>query len=151
MTKVRVDTRILRSRLTVGRALGLVLGLVLVAPGAHAWADSSFQVNVVAPPTANKQRGVAKIHIAPGAGFHVNKDYPTSVSVVAPTGVTVEKAKQTAKDAVALSETGADFDVAYTASEAGKKTFTGELRFAVCSANSCDPKKEALQFTVDVK
>jgi hypothetical protein len=139
MTKVRVSTLVLLSPLIVS------------ALGARARADTSFQVNVVAPPTANKQRGVAKIHIAPGAGFHVNRDYPTSVSVVAPTGVTVEKAKQTAKDAVALSETGADFDVAYTPSEAGKKTFTGELKFAVCSANSCDPKKEALHFTVDVK
>ena len=71
--------------------------------------------------------------------------------MVAPAGVTVDKPKQTAKDAIKLEEAGADFDVTFTPSEPGQKTFTGELKFAVCSANSCDPKKQALNFTVDVK
>ena len=30
---------------------------------------------------------------------------------------------------------GGEFDVAYTAAEAGKKVVTGEIKFAVCSAN----------------
>ena len=81
----------------------------------------------------------------------MNKDYPTNLSVVAPAGATVDKPKQGAKDAVKFAEEGADFDVAYTCNEAGKQTFTGELKFAVCSASSCDPKKEKLSFTVDVK
>jgi len=115
-----------------------------------AFADSAYNVKIDAPAVKKAQKGVAKIHIAPGTGFHVNKDYPTTVSVVAPTGITVDKPKQTAKDAVKLAEEGADFDVAFTTTDSGKKLFTGELKFAVCSANSCDPKKEKLSFTVDV-
>ncbi len=116
--------------------------------GGIAYADGSFNVKVDAPAAQKAQKGVAKIHIAPGPGFHVNKEYPTSVTVVAPAGVSVEKPKQ---PPTKLEEAGADFEVVYTPSEAGKKVFTGELKFAVCSANSCDPKKQPLNFTVDVK
>src|SRR6185503_13509574 len=130
-------------------AFVLALGLGTVALADHS--DPAYQIKVDAPPAHKAKRGVAKIHIAPGAGFHFNKDYPAQATVQAPAGVTVEKAKLTAKDAVALSEKGAEFDVAYTPAEAGRKTFTGELKFAVCSASSCDPKKEKLSFTVEVK
>lgn len=117
--------------------------------GGLAFADSSYELKIDAPKAKKAQKGVAKIHITPGAGFHVNKDYPTSVSIV-PAGCTVEKPKQTAADAVSLTEKSADFDVSFTCNAAGKQTFTGEMKFAVCSANSCDPKKEKLSFTVDV-
>ena len=122
----------------------------LLSSATAAFADSSYSIKVDAPSAKKTQRAVAKIHIAPGAGFHVNKDYPTSVTVVPPTNVVVEKPKQTGKDAIKLAEEGADFEVAFTPADAGKKTFTGELKFAVCSASSCDPKKEKLSFTVDV-
>jgi hypothetical protein len=116
--------------------------------GASAYADSSFNIQIDAPAAQKAHKGVAKIHITPGAGFHVNKEFPAMMSVVAPAGVTVDKAKA---PPTKLEEAGCDFEVAYTPSEAGKKVFTGELKFAVCSANSCDPKKQALNFTVDVK
>jgi hypothetical protein len=116
----------------------------------NVYADNAYTMKIDAPAAKKAQKAVAKIHIAPGAGYHVNKDYPTSVSVVAPAGVTVDKPKQTAKDAIKLADEGADFDVSFTAAEPGKKTFTGEIKFAVCSATTCDPKKEKLSFTVDV-
>jgi hypothetical protein len=115
-----------------------------------ALADPLFAVKIEAPPAKKAQKGVAKIHVSPGSGAHLNKEYPTSVTVVAPTGVTVDKTKQTAKDAVKFEEAGAEFDVGFTAADAGKKTFTGELKFAVCTPTSCDPKKEKISFTVDV-
>src|SRR5258708_2802938 len=121
--------------------------LFLVVPMV-AYADGSFTVKVEAPAGQKAHKGVAKIHVTPGAGFHVNKEYPAQAKVVAPAGVTVDKDKVTPSK---VEEAGLDFEVAYTPADAGKKTFTGELKFAVCSANSCDPKKEALNFTVDVK
>jgi hypothetical protein len=113
-----------------------------------AFADNSFRVQVDAPAAQKAKKGVAKIHITPGPGFHVNKDYPSSVSVVAPAGVTVDKAKL---PPTKVEEAAMDFEVSYMPNESGKKTFTGELKFAVCSASSCDPKKQPLNFTVDVK
>jgi hypothetical protein len=133
------------------RALAPIALAVPLALPALALADASYAVKVSAPAATHNQRTVAKIHIAPGAGYHVNKEYPTVINVVAPAGVALEKARLTGKDAVRLEDAGADFEVAFTPSEPGKKSFTGELKFAVCSANSCDPKKEQLAFTVEVK
>lgn len=130
---------------------GLLVFAISCLAGA-AWADPAYKLSVSAPAATHGQKAVAKIQITPGAGYHMNKEYPTSVVLKEiPAGVTVDKLKQTAKDAVKLEEAAAEFDVGFTATEGGKKTLTGELKFAVCSANSCDPKKEALSITVDVK
>jgi hypothetical protein len=128
----------------------LVLASALV--GSSALADTAYVVKLETPPGKKAQKGVVKIHVSPGTGFHVNKDYPTAMTLsTVPSGVLVEKLKQTAKDAVKLEEDGIDFEVAYTASDAGKKVFAADLKFAVCSKSSCDPKRESLNFTVDVK
>jgi hypothetical protein len=110
-----------------------------------AFADPSYSVKIDAAPTKKAQPGTVKIHIAPGTGYHVNKDYPTKLTVTPPAGATVAAPKQT------IAEAGADFELTYTCTEVGQKTFTGELKFAVCTATTCDPKKEKVTFTVDVK
>lgn len=133
------------------RTLVLSMGLAPLLVGAPAFADAAYTVKVEAPPVKKAEKAKARIHITPGAGFHMNKEYPTSVTVAPPAGVTLEKPKLTAKDAAKFEEAGADFDVVFTAADAGAKAFTGEIKFAVCSANSCDPKREKLSFTVEVK
>lgn len=127
------------------------LGLASTFVAATAFADAAYTVKVEAPPVKKAEKAKARIHITPGSGYHMNKDYPTSVTVAPPAGVTLEKPKLTAKDAAKFEEAGADFEVVFTAADAGKKDFTGEIKFAVCSANSCDPKKEKLAFSVEVK
>jgi hypothetical protein len=113
---------------------------------------SSYLLKVEAPPAKKGQKSVAKIRITPGAGFHMNKEYPTSLVLsTVPAGVTVDKMKQTMKDAAKWEEAGGEFDVAYTAAAAGKQVVTGEIKFAVCSANTCDPKKSNVSFEIDVK
>ena len=115
-------------------------------------ADSAFVLKVDAPATPKGQKGVAKIHITPGAGYHMNKEYPTSLTfTTVPAGVSVDKLKLTSKDAARWEEQGGEFDVSYTAAQPGKKVVTGELKFAVCSANSCDPKRSSVSFEIDVK
>src|SRR4051794_24803706 len=105
--------------------------LVTAAASSVAWGDGSYNIKIEAPAGQKAHKGVAKIHITPGAGFHVNKEYPATAKVVAPQGVTLDKDKVPPSK---VEETAMDFEVAYTPSEAGKKTFTGELKFAVCSA-----------------
>ncbi|HEY1585411.1 MAG TPA: hypothetical protein VGH63_06950, partial [Polyangia bacterium] len=98
---------------------------------------SSYLLKVEAPPAKKGQKSVAKIRITPGAGFHMNKEYPTSLVLsTVPAGVTVDKMKQTVKDAAKWEEAGGEFDVAYTASNPGKQTVSGEIKFAVCSATT---------------
>ena len=113
---------------------------------------SSYVLKVEAPPAKKGQKAVAKVKITPGSGYHMNKEYPTSLVLSSvPAGVLVDKMKMTAKDAAKWEEAEGEFDVAYTANEAGKKTVSGEIKFAVCSANTCDPKKSNVSFEIDVK
>jgi hypothetical protein len=115
-------------------------------------AATGYTLKVEAPPAKKGQKSVAKIKITPAAGYHMNKEYPTALTLSSvPAGVTVDKTKQTLKDAAKWEEQGGEFDVAYTAAAAGKKTVSGELKFAVCSATTCDPKKSNVSFEIDVK
>ena len=115
-------------------------------------AGASYVLKVEAPPAKKGQKSVAKVKITPAAGYHMNKEYPTSlVLTTVPSGVMVDQMKQTMKDAKKWDEAEGEFDVAYTSSEAGKKTVSGEIKFAVCSATTCDPKKSNVSFEIDVK
>jgi len=139
----------------------LTLGLSLVGfatlapiPLAHAGApkgDASYAIKVASPPAQKGQRAAATIQIIPATGYHFNKQYPTSITMTAPSGVTLDKTKLGAKDATKLEESAAVFDVGYTAASPGKKTVTGELKFSVCSASECETKKTSVSFDVDVK
>lgn len=133
-------------RVVLSTAFALV-GLSSLASAA----DPSYALKLEVPPAKKGQRTVVKVHIAPGAGYHMNKDFPTSLALTPPAGVTVEKPKQGVKDAARFEEAGADFEVALTAAEPGSKVVTGDLKFAVCTATTCDPKREKVSFTVEVK
>jgi len=105
-------------------------------------------------PPANAAVGVeAKAHVVlhPTGGYHVNKEFPTVLSVTAPPGVDVPKAKQAGGDAAKLEESEAVFDVPFTVKEAGDKTFAASFRFAVCTATTCDPHNEKLAWNVTAK
>ena len=81
----------------------------------------------------------------------MNKDYPTSVKLTAPAGVDLAKASFTARESGKIEEQEARIDVAFTATDAGKKSFSGTVKFAVCTATSCDPRSAPVNFVVDVK
>lgn len=112
---------------------------------------AAYALKVDAPPAKKGQKAVAKIKITPGAGYHINKEYPTKLALHAPPGVTIEKAQLGAKDAAKWEEKGGEFDVAYTATKPGKQVVTGDLKFAVCSPTSCNPQSSKVSFEIDVK
>src|SRR6516165_10458996 len=133
-------------------ALSLPALAAVAQPQGERATTASYVLKVEAPPAKKGQKAVAKVKITPAAGYHMNKEYPTSLVLSSvPAGVLVDKMKQTAKDAAKWEEAEGEFDVAYTASEPGKKTVSGEIKFAVCSANTCDPKKSNVSFEIDVK
>ena len=132
--------------------VALSIPAIAVAQQGERATMASYVLKVEAPPAKKGQKAVAKVKITPAAGYHMNKEYPTSLVLSAvPAGVLVDKMKMTMKDAAKWEEAEGEFDVAYTASEPGKKTVTGEIKFAVCSANTCDPKKSNVSFEIDVK
>jgi hypothetical protein len=124
------------------------LAVLLLFGSTIAFADPAYTVTIDSPDGAKGKKGVVKIRVTPAKKYHMNKDYPSTVKVVVPTGVTVDKDKL---PPTKVQEEALDFEVAYTPSEAGKKMFTGELKFAVCTDTTCDPKKESLNFSVSVK
>jgi hypothetical protein len=129
----------------------ILAALFVTAMAGTAFAGSNYNLSVKAPSAKVSAKSVASIIVEPTSGYKMNLEYPTKVTINAPDGVTLEKAKLTAKDAKKLDKASAEFDIAYTATQPGKKTFTGEIKFAVCTENNCDPKVEKLSFDVDVK
>lgn len=97
------------------------------------------------------EEGKVTVRVVPEGAWHMNLEYPTALTVEAPEGVEVAKAKLKKDDAVTLDEKKAEFAVSFTPSEAGDKTFTGEFKFAVCQDEVCSPKTEKLEFRVAVK
>jgi hypothetical protein len=121
-------------------------------PG-KAHAEGQGYVVDVRPPEGAQvgSAATAKVVLHPTGGYHVNKEFPITLAVVAPTGVDLPKVKQTAPDAAKLEEGEAIFEVPFTAKEAGDKAFAATFRFAVCTPTTCDPKNEKLAWNVAVK
>jgi uncharacterized protein YcnI len=129
-----------------------ILALLFVGMTGTALADADFSSAIKAPSAKAGAKAVATIRVEPKGKYHINKEFPTKLTIDAPSGVKLEKAKQTAKDAVKFEDSAAEFQVAFTPESAGKKEFTGELRFAVCEGEkACVPKTEKISFSVDVK
>jgi hypothetical protein len=132
------------------RSLALLLGL-LAAP-ALAGGPEPFTVVVDAPAARVGASAVARVKVQPAAGYHFNKDFPTSLKLVAPAGVELQHAQLKKTDpGVTVAESGASFEVPFTAKDAGKKSFSGTVSFAVCTATTCDPRRATVAFVVDVK
>jgi hypothetical protein len=122
------------------------------APGPQKITGQGYTLTIDPPADAAVNgQGVVKIAIHPADGYHVNKDFPSSLKVTPPDGVDVAKAEQTSEDAKKLDETEADFEVAFTPKAAGDKAFAATFKFAVCTATTCDPKREKLAWNVTVK
>jgi hypothetical protein len=112
-------------------------------------------------PPADAKAGaeaVAKITVTPGAGYHVNVDYPTKLTLTSPQGVTLAKAELTAGghsggkgDADALDEKQLAFAVKLTAAASGSYTINGTFKFAVCDKDQCLPKRETIAIAVAAK
>jgi hypothetical protein len=130
-----------------------VAALLLVATATlgTALAADQYDLSIDRPAAKAKERAVARITVRPKGAFHVNVDYPVKLKIAAPDGVKLEKDVQSGKEAARFEKTGLDFEVAFTAEGAGTKSFTGEVRFAVCTDTECKPTSEKVSFDVDVK
>jgi hypothetical protein len=100
----------------------------------------------------------AEIQVAPAPGYHVSMEYPVSLTLTPPDGVTLAKAQLsaggrdgTAGDAAAFSEKGLTFDVKATAQKPGDYQIKGLFKFGVCDENSCHPKKQPITIALAAK
>ena len=127
---------------------------VLAEPsaGAPQGSQAIYVVKVDAPRATKAQRAVARVEVVPATGYRLGTNYATTLVLKqVPAGVGVDKLKFSRRDASWYSVTGVEFEVPYTAREAGKKTVGGEVRFAICQADECHPARAQVSFQIDVK
>lgn len=117
---------------------------------AGAVAGLPYTVTIAKVSAVKGQPATAQVVIKPAAGYHMNKDFPTSLKLSPPAGVTLAKAQLNKADAK-LSDNEGSFDVTLTAANAGAQKVPGELRFAVCTETTCDPQKSAVAIELEVK
>src|SRR5690606_24811507 len=99
---------------------------VKVVEGAPAGGDDRYALHVDTPPEAKAgQEGEVMVRVVPKEPWHMNLDFPTSLSVAAPDGVTLAKADLKKADAKKLDESACEFAVKFTPTAAGEQSFTG--------------------------
>lgn len=125
---------------------------VKVVEGEKAGGDERYDL-LIQPPAEAKagEAGKVTLKVVPKKPWHMNLDFPTSLEVEAPEGVTVGNASQKKADAVKLDDDNCEFAVDFTPAAAGEQTFTGKFKFAVCQDEACAPVTEDLEFKVAVK
>lgn len=135
--------------------LGTLTSPALAAPPAAppiaaAVAGKPYSLTIAKIAAQKGQAVTARVVIKPAAGYHMNKDFPTTLKLTPPADVKLDKATLGKEDA-RLTEQEAAFEVRLTAAAAGAKQIPGELRFAVCTDTTCDPQKTAVVLDVEVK
>lgn len=126
----------------VGGPGGAATGGAGGAEGAAA-NDTSFHLTTQqAAPTKPGGETVARLVVKPGAGYHMNKEFPTKLTLEPPAGVTLAKAVLEPADAEKFDDNELAFAVKMTAAGAGEYTIPGTFKFAVCTETTCDPKKQ---------
>jgi hypothetical protein len=109
-----------------------------------------YTVAVDAKPVKVGAKAQATVTVTPAAGHHVNKDYPTSLTLKAPAEVALAKPKMLKADGQ-VSEEKASFAVDYTANAPGTRLIMGTLKFAICTASTCDPRTAEVAIPVNAK
>jgi hypothetical protein len=112
-------------------------------------------------PPADARAGaeaIARITVTPGAGYHVNTEYPIKLTLTSPTGVALAKTEFIAGghtkakgDAEALDDNQLSIAVKLTPATAGSYTINGSFKFAVCDKDQCLAKKETIAIAVAAK
>jgi hypothetical protein len=95
-------------------------------------------------------KGKTSVTIAAKPGWHVNDQAPLTMKLTPDPGIAVDKPRLTRADLAQQSPEMARFEVAFTPSEAGRKTINCEASFVMCQATTCMPVKEKIALAVDV-
>lgn len=114
------------------------------------WEEAGFELGSTTPgPYQAGQEGHFDIRLAARGNYHVNQDYPISIQITAPDGVTLPHATLARPEAAEFGEELARFDVPFTA-PAGHHELRALVDFAVCTPESCMPDTRTLAIALDV-
>ncbi len=138
--------------LSVGFAAHLVAPQVSHGAAAESKQDDRYTLTYTAAAAKKGESAAATVTVTPKGEWHLNREFPTSLSVTPSTGVAVNKTKLKLQDAKRFDEhKGLEFQVNYEAKAAGKEKLDGKLKFAICIETSCSPVTETFSIAIDVK
>ena len=135
----------LRAKMTLVAA-GLALNLF----GAPAQAEDIYEVKRGDAKATVGVKSTTSVTIAAKGGWHVNEEAPVTMKLQPEAGISVEKPKLTRADLAQRTKDLARFDVAFTASEPGRRTINAEASFVMCQETTCKPVKEKIALAVEV-
>jgi hypothetical protein len=125
---------------------------VKTVEGAPPSADDRYALQIEPPAeaAAGKESEVI-VRVVPKAPWHINLDFPTSLKLTPPAGLTLASSELKKADARKLDDEHCEFAVKVTPSAAGEHAVTGQFKFAVCQDEACSPVTEEVEFKVAVK
>jgi hypothetical protein len=121
-----------------------------VVEGKPPGGDDRYALTIDAPEAKAGQEATVKVRVVPKEPWHMNLDFPTSLKIEPPAGLTFANADLKKGDAK-LDEKSCEFDVKFTPAAAGQTKFTGKFKFAVCQDEACSPVTENVEVQVAVK
>lgn len=102
------------------------------------WADETYELTAVATgPYAAGAPGSFEVRLTPRGEYHVNRNYPWSVTVTPPAAVLVPTATFDTTTAAEMTETIARFVVPFTPTAAGSHAVTAAVDFGICREEAC--------------
>ena len=97
------------------------------------------------------ETGHAKVEVVPGSDAHVSPDAPISLTVSSGPAVKIAKAKLGRPEAKETKARGVEFEVPFTAQNAGKDEIKGTLSFFICTEKLCEKQKREIAMAVEVQ
>jgi hypothetical protein len=128
----------------LGGLLAATLGMAT-----QARADETYELKKGDVKATVGAKATTSLTIAAKTGWHVNEEAPLSLKLQPDPGITIDKPKLSRADLAQNTKDLARFDVAFTATEPGKKLINGEATFVMCQASTCKPCKEKVAFAVE--
>lgn len=114
--------------------------------------DPTFELAAApAGPYAAGKLGSFAVTLKPRGGYHVNQDFPMTISVQSNAGVEFPKEKLGKPEAAQFGEQLARFDVPFTPKAAGAHKVEAHVRFAVCTPENCIPDERTLAVVLPVE
>jgi hypothetical protein len=114
--------------------------------------DPTFELaaSPVGPYSPGKLGSFA-VTLKPRGEYHVNMDYPMTISVQSSEGVEFPKEKLGKPEAAQFGEQLARFDVPFTPKSAGAHKIEAHVKFAVCTPENCIPDERTLAVVLPVE
>jgi hypothetical protein len=122
------------------------------APASDRVDDPAFELAAVpGGPYAVGQLGSFAVSLKPRGEYHINQDYPIAISFRPEPGVNLPKSEFKKADAAVFGERLARFDVPLTPEQKGAHRLEANVRFAVCTPETCIPDERTLALVLTVE